>query len=50
MREIANSRYLDNSKVVCIIDDDLKRLESIYEALRLLEQGSVLRNMQDTMR
>ena len=28
----------------------LKRLESIYEALRLLEQGSVLRNMQDTMR
>ena len=26
MREIANSRYLDNSKVVCIIDDDPKKV------------------------
>ena len=26
MREIANSRYLDNSKVVCIIDDDRHKI------------------------
>ena len=31
MREIANSRYLDNSKVVCIIDDDAKKGWKVYK-------------------
>ena len=36
MREIANSRYLDNSKVVCIIDDDAKKVGKYIRGVKIV--------------
>ena len=36
MREIANSRYLDNSKVVCIIDDDPKKVGKYIRGVKIV--------------
>lgn len=36
MREITNSRYLDNSKVVCIIDDDPKKIGQYIRGVRVV--------------
>ena len=35
MREISNSRYLDNSKVVCIIDDDLGKVGKYIRGVKI---------------
>ena len=34
MREIQNSRYMDNSKVVCIIDDDTQKVGKHFKYLQ----------------
>ena len=36
MREISNSRYLDNSKVVCIIDDDLGKVGKYIRGVKIV--------------
>lgn len=36
MREIENSRYLENSKVVCIIDDDPKKVGRFIRGVRIV--------------
>lgn len=36
MREISNSRYLDNSKVVCIIDDDLGKVGKYVRGVKIV--------------
>lgn len=36
MREIYNSRYLDNSKVVCIIDDDLGKVGKYIRGVKIV--------------
>lgn len=36
MREISNSRYLDNSKVVCIIDDDLEKVGKYIRGVKIV--------------
>lgn len=36
MREISNSRYLDNSKVVCIIDDDLGKAGKYIRGVKIV--------------
>lgn len=36
MREIFNSRYLDNSKVVCIIDDDLGKVGKYIRGVKIV--------------
>lgn len=36
MREIENSRYLENSKVVCIIDDDPKKIGRFIRGVRIV--------------
>ena len=36
MREISNSRYLDNSKVVCIIDDDLGKVGKYIRCVKIV--------------
>lgn len=36
MREIQNSRYLDNSKVVCIIDDDRSKVGKFIRGVRVV--------------
>lgn len=36
MREIQNSRYLDNSRVVCIIDDDRKKVGKFIRGVKVV--------------
>lgn len=36
MREISNSRYLDNSKVVCIIDDDPQKIGKYIRGVKII--------------
>ena len=36
MREISNSRYLDNSRVVCIIDDDLGKVGKYIRGVKIV--------------
>ena len=36
MREISNSRYLDNSKVVCIIDDDKSKVGKYIRGVKIV--------------
>ena len=36
MREISNSRYLDNSKVVCIIDDDVGKVGKYIRGVKIV--------------
>lgn len=36
MREISNSRYLDNSKAVCIIDDDLGKVGKYIRGVKIV--------------
>ncbi len=36
MREISNSRYLDNSKVLCIIDDDLGKVGKYIRGVKIV--------------
>lgn len=36
MREISNSRYLDNSKVVCIIDDDFGKVGKYIRGVKIV--------------
>ena len=36
MREISNSRYLDNSKVVCIIDDDVGKFKKYIRGVKIV--------------
>ncbi len=36
IREIANSRYLDNSKVVCVIDDDPSKVGKFIHGVRIV--------------
>ena len=36
MREISNSRYLENSKVVCIIDDDLGKVGKYIRGVKIV--------------
>lgn len=36
MREISNSRYLDNSKVICIIDDDLGKVGKYIRGVKIV--------------
>lgn len=36
MREIQNSRYLDNSKVVCIIDDDTSKVGQYIKGVKVV--------------
>ena len=36
MRDISNSRYLDNSKVVCIIDDDLGKVGKYIRGVKIV--------------
>ena len=36
MREISNSRYLDNSKVFCIIDDDLGKVGKYIRGVKIV--------------
>ncbi len=36
MREISNSRYLDNSKVICIIDDDPQKIGKYIRGVKII--------------
>ena len=36
MREISNSRYLDNSKVICIIDDDPQKMGKYIRGVKII--------------
>ena len=36
MREIQNSRYMDNSKVVCIIDDDTQKVGKYIRGVKVV--------------
>ena len=36
MREIQNSRYMDNSKVVCIIDDDCRKVGQFIRGVKVV--------------
>ena len=43
MREIQNSRYLDNSKVVCIIDDDISKVGQYIRGVKVVGTRSQIK-------